>query len=136
MNHDLVPNCSTADACAPNQAEARPAARKLPVVSPRFRSTSTAEAVSLTVEVPGVAPDAASLYVEGGVLHLDAKQSLSPAGQDVLRQALEFQLSDYKGRWRLPDNVDADAVTSELRHGILSVRLPLRQPVRRTIAVI
>ncbi len=136
MNNELVPNCTTSGACAPNQADARPAARKLAVVTPRFRSTSTAEAVLLTIELPGVAPDAANLYVEDGVLHLEAKQSLSPAGQDVLRQALEFQLADYKGRWRLPDNVDADAVTSELRHGILSVRLPLRQPVRRTIAVV
>jgi len=135
MNHELVHNGSGAACSAPNQTEARTARRKLPVASPRFRSTGTPEALLLTIELPGVAPEAVSLYVEDGVLHLDAQQSLAPAGQDVLRQALEFQLADFKGRWRLPENVDPDGVTSALRHGVLSVRLPLRQPARRTIAV-
>lgn len=103
--------------------------------TPRYRATTDDAGVSLRVELPGVGQDALTLTVEDGVLALDAKQSLSPAGSEVLRQALEFRLTDFRGRWRLPENVDADAITSTLRHGVLEVALPLKKPARRTIAI-
>jgi HSP20 family protein len=103
--------------------------------TPRYRTTSGDEGVSLRVELPGVGQDALTLTVEDGVLSLDAKQSLSPAGSEVLRQALEFRLTDFRGRWRLPENVDVDAITSTLRHGVLDVTLPLKKPTRRTISI-
>lgn len=103
--------------------------------TPRYRTTTSDDGVSLRVELPGVGQEALTLTVEDGVLSLDAKQSLSPAGSEVLRQALEFRLTDFRGRWRLPENVDADAITSTLRYGVLDVTLPLKKPARRTIAI-
>lgn len=105
------------------------------VATPRYRASTTDKGVALRVEMPGVGQEALTLTVEDGVLSLDAKQSLSPAGSDVLRQALEFRLTDFRGRWRLPENVDLDAITSTLRHGVLEITLPLKKPARRTIAI-
>jgi HSP20 family protein len=103
--------------------------------TPRYRTTTGDDGVSLRVELPGVGQEALSLTVEDGVLSLDAKQSLSPAGSEVLRQALEFRLTDFRGRWRLPENIDVDAIASTLRHGVLEVTLPLKKPARRTISI-
>jgi HSP20 family protein len=139
-----------AGACAPrvNQApatrqsspaNANAGAKQAPsssfAATPRYRTKTTDEGVSLRVELPGVGQDALTLTVEDGVLSLDAKQSLSPAGSEVLRQALEFRLTDFRGRWRLPENVDVDSIASTLRHGVLEVALPLKKPARRTIAI-
>lgn len=103
--------------------------------TPRYRTTTNDAGVSLRVELPGVAQDSLTLTVEDGVLGLEAKQSLSPAGSEVLRQALEFRLTDFRGRWRLPENVDVETITSTLRHGVLEVALPLKKPARRTISI-
>lgn len=105
------------------------------VATPRYRATTHDDTVSLVVELPGVGQDALTLTVEDDVLALEARQSLSPAGADVLRQALEFRLTDFRGRWRLPENVDVDAITSTLRNGVLDVALPLKKPARRTISI-
>jgi HSP20 family molecular chaperone IbpA len=129
-----APTTSQGDVTHPS-ASAKQAQSSSFAATPRYRATTSDDTVSLRVELPGVGQDALTLTVEDGVLTLDAKQSLSPAGSEVLRQALEFRLTDFRGRWRLPENVDADAITSTLRHGVLEVALPLKKPARRTIAI-
>ena len=52
-----------------------------------------------------------------------------------MHRALEFRLTDYQRRWRLPESVEVDAITSTLRNGVLEVVLPLRKPARRAIAI-
>lgn len=116
----------------PNQ---KPAQGTSVAATPRYRASTTDQGVALRVEVPGVGQDSLTLTVEDGVLSLDARQSLTPAGSDVLRQALEFRLTDFRGRWRLPENVDLDAISSTLRHGVLEITLPLKKPARRTISI-
>jgi len=116
-------------------ASARQALSSSIPATPRYHASTNDDGMSLRVELPGVGQDALTLTVEDGVLALDANQSLSPAGSEVLRQALEFRLTDFRGRWRLPENVDADTITSTLRHGMLEVALPLKRPARRTIAI-
>lgn len=139
MNEPTLPNASTCTsatngaACATAPEAARPAAAT--AAAPRFRARSTEAGLMLFVEVPGVAPNDLSLHVEDGVLQLAARPSLSPAGTDVRRAALEFQLTELRGRWRLPETVDLDAVTSTLRHGMLELSLPWKKPARRTIPV-
>jgi len=125
---------------APHQSavgsqSAKPAPGASLAATPRYRTSTNDDGVSLRVELPGVGQDALTLTVEDGVLSLDAKQSLSPAGSEVLRQALEFRLTDFRGRWRLPENVDVETITSTLRHGVLEVTLPLKKPARRTISI-
>ncbi|MEZ6014065.1 MAG: Hsp20/alpha crystallin family protein [Planctomycetota bacterium] len=161
MNHNYESNacCSTdsantqaASCCAPtsNSAPAAPLAtadtqteqpterapRQLPVAAPRYRTSGAEDRVTLQVELPGVAQADVALFVEDGVLHLDAKQSLASASEGVVRQDLEFRLTDFRGRWRLPENVDSDAISSRLRYGVLELTLPLKRPERRTIAVV
>lgn len=131
MNHEVVHTNGErrADATSATREVARP------LSTPRYRVASGEDALRLEVELPGVAPADVSLFVEEGVLHLEAKHTLVPTGERILRQALEFRPTDYRGRWRLPENVDADGVTTELRHGVLSITLPLRQPRRRKITI-
>ncbi len=131
----VTTNVAPSDGAAGATASPSGANGAAPVSAPRFRVSSSAEAVTLRVELPGVAQGNVSLHVEDGVLHLDAKQSLSPTGAEVVRQALEFRLADYRGRWRLPENVDVDGISSTLRHGVLELTLPLAKPARRTIQV-
>lgn len=104
-------------------------------VAPRYRTTSGEHTLHLVVAVPGVPRDSVTLHVEEGVLQLDAKQADHPTPIDPLKQALEFRLADYRGRWRLPENVDVERITSTLRHGELEITLPLHRPAGRTIQV-
>lgn len=145
MNHDTTQNgtqcCAPtngANACTPRAKEASSAQQDSAqrfVTTPRFRATTGSDAVTLHVELPGVGQDGVTLTVEADVLTLEAKHSPATPSADVVHRALEFRLADYSRRWRLPENVEVDAITSTLRNGILEIVLPLKKPARRAIAI-
>jgi HSP20 family molecular chaperone IbpA len=143
MNHEITPN--GAQSCAPTNGSSGATTCQAPSVdsnrnsaaAPRFRTSTTEQAITVRIELSGVAQGGVTLTVEDGVLQLDARQSFNtPTDEGVLRRALEFRLPDYRGRWRLPENVDTDAITSTLRHGVLEVSLPIQKPARRTISIV
>lgn len=77
----------------------------------------------LLVDLPGVTPDGLHLTADRGVLTLVAARA-DRSGRGYRRQL------------KLPDGVDPDTITAELRHGVLAVLLPQAAAHRsRTIPV-
>lgn len=70
--------------------------------------TTNDEEALLVARVPGVAPDAVELAVEGRDVRLEVTRDERATRREV----------------RLPWAADADAVTATLRHGRLEVRIP------------
>lgn len=86
-----------------------------------FRDTG--EELVLTADLPGFTDADLDLTLEGDVLTLKAdRQFDKPKGFRVVRNERR------EGRWlkqlALPCRVNADAVTAQLAHGVLTIRMP------------
>ena len=79
------------------------------------------DGLTLVADLPGVGRERLSLGVEQGVLTIEA----STAGNYA-----------YYRRFQLPEHLDLDHVAAELKHGVLTLRLPKAEAAKpRKIAV-
>jgi len=101
---------------------------------PHLRVHETAEGWETELDLPGVAADTISLVLDSGMLLVQAARELPPptAGQSLRRERSAWSLNQ---RLQVPLSVDAAAVTANLRDGRLTVRLPRRAPVTRSVSV-
>jgi HSP20 family protein len=67
---------------------------------------------SVTIDVPGVAPEEISLRIEDRAIKLVTKRSIGGHS------------TEKKYRWRLPRSANADAVNATLSHGVLTLSVP------------
>ena len=105
-------------------------------VAPTQKVRSTADGYTIELELPGVAPEAVDLELTQGVLKLTARPiDLGlPEGARPLRT--EFAPVVFAQRWRLPKDVDQEAINTSYRAGILTIELPQREPETTRIQVI
>lgn len=84
-----------------------------------------ADGVTVRAELPGVDPAAIAINVEGRTLTIKAER------HDEKREKGAYQLRErvygsFTHAFRLSDDLDADAVSAEAKHGVLTVRVPKR----------
>jgi HSP20 family protein len=90
-------------------------------LTPSVDVAESNESLLLQVDLPGVAADAVNVEFKGGSLMVSGSR-----GSIGYRRAI-----------RLSARVDGDAVSAELRHGVLTVTLPFAAAHRpRTIDVL
>ncbi|MFZ5478299.1 MAG: Hsp20/alpha crystallin family protein [Myxococcota bacterium] len=92
------------------------------VVAPRCDIWESEQDIVLTADVPGVQEDAVRLTLERDELLLEANTDLPQAEGEPL--ALEFGNVQYRRTFLVPKGIDGDAISAELRNGVLRVRLP------------
>lgn len=71
------------------------------------------ESLRVTVEIPGVEPDAFELHIALCGFYISAKT----------------ETVQYEGSYRFFHEVDADAAKVEFKNGTLSIRLPFFAPI-------
>lgn len=84
-----------------------------------------ADGVTVRAEVPGVDPAAITIGVEGRTLTITAERSAEPR-ENGAYQLRERTYGSFSHAFRLSDDLDAEAVTAEAKHGVLTVRIPKR----------
>lgn len=83
----------------------------------------TANAWDVVCEVPGAQDDAADVSLEPEQLVINIRvQPTELTGFQLARQG--FREGDYRQVLKLPQNIDRQAVTATLRHGVLRLHLP------------
>lgn len=97
-------------------------------------------ALYLDADLPGVAADSIGVHFERGLLTIDAERAgieIGDAGdtgeQRWLRQ--ERASGRVERRFRLPEDIDIEAISAEYSDGVLSLRIPRSQALSRRIAV-
>ena len=86
-------------------------------------------AVELRFDVPGVAPDAIDLTVEGDVLTVKAERSWAPAeGDEVL--AHERPQGAVTRQVRLGETLDTDRLEAHYDAGVLTVTIPVAEQAK------
>lgn len=72
-------------------------------------------------DLPGVEPGAPEVRTDDGILTIQGKARHLAPGEPVHR---EYELTGYYRQFRLAEEVDPARATAELKHGVLTVRLP------------
>lgn len=78
-------------------------------------------ALTLVADLPGVPKDRLNLGIDNGVLTIEA---LAPSATDEETLFREFGTTGYYRRFQLPDTLEFDQVTADLKAGVLTVRMP------------
>lgn len=87
------------------------------------------EELVVRIDLPGVAADKVDVTVENQVLSISAeRRTLHEEGDQILLQ--ERFDGAISRKLRVPDWVDADAVTADYTDGVLTVRLPVADKAR------
>ncbi|MBU3739310.1 MAG: Hsp20 family protein [Rhodoferax sp.] len=83
---------------------------------PGCESSEDESTYTLRIDMPGVAKDQLNIGIEGSVVRIASKEGAP-------RQ--------YKAAYELPQDIDVGLSEARLEHGVLTLRLGKRQPVRR-----
>jgi HSP20 family protein len=109
--------------------------RNVPVFVPAADIYETKDALVLSLEMPGVNPDAVNITLEKRVLTITGRsRSISPEGYSLTHH--EYRDGDYERAFTVSEAIDADNIQAELKDGVLRVTLPKSQPApAKTIQV-
>jgi HSP20 family molecular chaperone IbpA len=81
----------------------------------------TEHGLVVVADLPGVEKDNLKLRAENGILTIEAKPSFDVPGSPTYD---EFNLLNYYRQFELPDRVDQDKISAELKNGVLIIQLP------------
>ncbi|WP_370679129.1 Hsp20/alpha crystallin family protein [Comamonas sp. GB3 AK4-5] len=85
-----------------------------------YSATTTEDATTLSVDVPGLAREQLQLRIEDAQVHLN---SIEGAPRQVRRS------------WELPHAIDAAASSAKLENGVLTLVLTQRKPVDQSVSL-
>ncbi|MGL4552590.1 MAG: Hsp20/alpha crystallin family protein [Gemmataceae bacterium] len=102
--------------------------------TPRVDIQERADEMVIRLDVPGVKPDGVEVNFERGELTVRAARDIAPLGDRPLVE--EFEGGEFYRAFLLSQDVAGDKIAAELRHGVLTVRLPRAEEAKpRKVAV-
>ena len=110
-----------------------------PTVAPRVDVAETNDRYELTAELPGFRKDDVTVQVKDGVLELNAsatQASEAPAADEPRWLLRERRQTTFQRSFRLPRDVDGDAIEAAFRDGLLVLTLPKKEEAKpRQVAI-
>ena len=104
-------------------------ARRVATFRPDVDIYETGDEYVVTADVPGAKPETIDLNVENGVLTLRA--AVTERGPEGARPvAREYGVGAYERSFRIGEGIDTARIGAELRHGVLTLRLPKAETTR------
>ena len=79
------------------------------------------EAVAVTAELPGVAPDEIDISVKDTLLTIAGRRPAPEAGSEAVWHRRERAFGTFSRSVRLPFRVDPDKVEARVEHGVLRI---------------
>lgn len=90
-----------------------------------FEVLPDADGVTVRAELPGVDPAAVAITVEGRALTISAERK-GEEHQSGAYRLRERAYGQFSRTLRLADDLDADNISADAKHGVLTVRIPKR----------
>jgi HSP20 family molecular chaperone IbpA len=104
-----------------------------PSVAPRVDIFENDQEVLLIADLPGVEPDSLHIHLEQDQLVINASRQEEAPGTAL---SGEFQNIDFHRAFLVPQGLDSDKISANLKDGVLHLHLPKSEAVRpRQIAV-
>lgn len=96
----------------------------------------TAEAYEVSLDLPGLKPEAISVKLEGDTLTITAERTQAEPGEKAGYLRSERSFGQYQRAFVLGDEVDGSKPEAKYEQGVLTVRLPKREERKpRTVQV-
>ncbi len=94
------------------------------------------DAFYVDAEVPGLAAEDVKVDVENKVLTLSGERKVEKEENEGTYRRVERQYGSFTRSFSLPETVDADKISADLKNGVLELRLPKKAaPTPKKIAV-
>jgi HSP20 family protein len=87
----------------------------------------TKEGLTVVADLPGVEQKNLDVRVADGILTIQAKTAHVASGTPI---ELEFELLNFYRQFELPEEIDPEGIAAELKHGVLTLRLPKREKAK------
>ena len=95
-----------------------------------------ADAFFVDAEVPGLSSEDVKVDIEKNVLTLRGERKVEKDETEGQYRRVERQYGSFARSFSLPETVDTENISADLKHGILSLRLPKKEaPKPRAISV-
>lgn len=94
------------------------------------------DAFFVDAEVPGLGADDVQIDVEKNVLTIRGERKIEKEESEGTYRRVERQYGTFTRSFTLPETVDADKISADLKDGVLALRLPKKEaPSPRSISV-
>ena len=95
----------------------------------------TGQALTVVLEMPGVARDDVSVSVENDVLTIDGRVDFSKY-DGLMPLYTEYNIGHYSRSFQLSSKIQQDSISAELKEGVVTLVLPKAEKAKpRTISV-
>ncbi|RMH44086.1 MAG: Hsp20/alpha crystallin family protein [Alphaproteobacteria bacterium] len=97
-------------------------------LSPASEASSNDEAYTIRIELPGVEEKDVDISVENGLLTVKGEKRFEREDKGDTWYFSERQYGAFARSFRLPDDVDEDAIKATMKDGVLTITVPRRAP--------
>jgi HSP20 family protein len=87
----------------------------------------TKEGLTVVADLPGVDGKALDIRVADGILTIQAKTAHAAPGTPIAR---EYELLNFFRQFELPEEVDTEKISADLKHGVLTLTLPKKEAAK------
>jgi len=112
---------------ATREAQELESVNERPSIRPTVDIYENSDEYLVVADLPAVDRDRLNINIEDSRLTIEGTVGGEPAENAIAR---EFQLVSYRRSFELPEFVDRDKVAAELKHGVLTLRLPKTDAVK------
>lgn len=122
MNNNETPAAIAAECAKAEKPESK--AHDM-TVSPLARIFENENGYQIRLDMPGAQEKTIQIGIENNRLTIDAIREDAPfENGEIIRE--EFPMADYHTAYKVPDRVEADAITAKFANGVLTLLLPKR----------
>jgi HSP20 family protein len=117
---------------APNDIEAKPKqkadradepTRPGAYFVPQVDIFETSDEIRVLADMPGVAPDAVQVHLEGDELTIEGRVRADDY-QGLKPLHIEYGVGGFYRRFTLGEAIDREAIRAQMKNGVLALRLP------------
>ena len=103
--------------------------------SPQMDILETPESFMIIAEVSGLKKDEIRVTVKRNLVHLSGKREGPPMANAVRYLQMEIEYGSFERTFELPVLIDESKIEAHYRDGLLTVVLPKKRPIKKTIPV-
>lgn len=90
----------------------------------------------ITADLPGIDRKDIDIVFEEGALTLKGERSEKVDSEHDGYKRVERSYGSFQRTFRMPDNINADAITAKSEQGVLEVRVPKQEKAQKKIEVL
>jgi HSP20 family protein len=96
-------------------------------ITPPVDIFETKDGLTVVADLPGVEQKALDVRVADGILTIHGKTAHIAPGTPV---EPEFELLNFYRQFELPEQLDSEKIAAELKHGVLTLHLPIKEKAK------